>query len=219
MVVQMIGMDDFITENIIKLLVSLGAGAIIGAEREYKSKNAGFRTIILITVGSTLFTIISFSMAGNYDPTRIASNIITGVGFLGAGAIFREGLNVKGLTTAATIWISAAIGMSIGAGQYEFASVVLGIVMIILLGFSPLQRMIDNYNTEHIYKMTVYCNTFNIDELHKIFLDCNLRSKCISQNKKHDVVTLTFSINGGAENHRKLMDVLHNSSHIIEFEV
>jgi putative Mg2+ transporter-C (MgtC) family protein len=210
---------NFIEENALKLIVSLLAGAIIGAEREYKSKNAGFRTIILITVGSTLFTIISFSMAGNFDPTRIASNIITGVGFLGAGAIFREGLNVKGLTTAATIWISAAIGMAIGAGQYEFAFVVLVIVMLILLGFSPLQKLIDNYNTEHIYRITVYGSTFNIDELHKIFSDCKLKSKCINQNKRHDIVILTFSISGGAINHEVLLDKLHTNTHIIEFEV
>ncbi len=210
---------NFIEENALKLFVSLAAGAIVGAEREYKSKNAGFRTIILITVGSTLFTIISFSMAGNFDPTRIASNIITGVGFLGAGAIFREGVNVKGLTTAATIWISAAIGMAIGAGQYEFAGVVLLIVMLILLGFSPLQKLIDNYNTEHIYKVTVYCNTFNIDELFKLFSECKLKSKCINQNKKHDMVTLTFSISGGAKNHDQLLELLHNNTHIIEFDV
>ncbi|HWY37397.1 MAG TPA: MgtC/SapB family protein [Bacteroidia bacterium] len=211
-------MANFVEENSIKLIVSLLAGAIIGAEREYKSKNAGFRTIILITVGSTLFTIISFSMAGNFDPTRIASNIITGVGFLGAGAIFREGLNVKGLTTAATIWISAAIGMAIGAGQYEFAGVVLLIVMLILLGFSPLQKLIDNYNTERIYKMTFYCNAFNMEEIHDIFISCKLKSKCISQVKRHDMVTLTFNITGGTRNHQRLIQELHTNTHIIEFE-
>lgn len=211
-------MADFIEENSIKLIVSLVAGAIIGAEREYKSKNAGFRTIILITVGSTLFTIVSYTMAGGFDPTRIAANIITGIGFLGAGAIFREGLNVKGLTTAATIWISAAIGMAIGAGQYEFAFIVLLIVMLILLGFSPLQRLIDNYNTEHVYKITIYCTTYNLEELQKIFNECDLKGKCINQNKKHDTVTLTFSINGGAKNHNKLVEALHTNSHILEFE-
>ena len=110
--------NHLFVDELIKLLVALFAGAIIGAEREYKSKAAGFRTVILITVGSTLFTMIS-----NYisNDGRVASNIVTGIGFLGAGAIFREGMNVKGLTTATTIWISAAIGMAIGIGRYEFA--------------------------------------------------------------------------------------------------
>src|SRR4051812_44817227 len=97
-----------ITEDAIKLLASLLAGVIIGTEREYKTKAAGFRTVILITVGSTLFTMISGFMGGEKDPARIASNIITGIGFIGAGAIFKEGVFVKGLTTAAVIWISAA---------------------------------------------------------------------------------------------------------------
>ncbi|HXB42180.1 MAG TPA: MgtC/SapB family protein [Bacteroidia bacterium] len=211
-------MTQFIEENIIKLAVSLLAGTIIGAEREYRSKNAGFRTIILITLGSTLFTIISYVMAGNYDPARIAANIITGIGFLGAGAIFKEGLTVKGLTTAAVIWVSAAIGMAIGIGQYEFAFVVLFFVMLIMLGFPYLQRIIDNFNSERIYKVTVYCNTFNIGELHKIFENCKLKSKCISQIKKHETVTLTFAISGADKGHVQLIKTLHENTHIIEFE-
>jgi len=100
-----------VLEDLTKLLVALVIGAIIGAEREYRTKSAGFRTVILITVGSTLFTIVSNLMSND---ARVASNIVTGIGFLGAGAIFKEGASVKGLTTATTIWISAAIGMAIG---------------------------------------------------------------------------------------------------------
>jgi putative Mg2+ transporter-C (MgtC) family protein len=211
-------MNSFVAENIIKLGVSLLAGAIIGAEREYRSKNAGFRTIILITLGSTLFTIISYVMAGSYDPARIASNIITGIGFLGAGAIFKEGVTVKGLTTAAVIWVSAAIGMAIGIGQYAFAGVVLFFVMLIMLGFPYLQQIIDNYNSERLYKMTVYCNVLNIEELQRLFTSCKLKSRCVSQVKKHDMVTLTFAISGADHGHVLLIKNLHENSHIIEFE-
>ena len=91
---------DFIFDNSVKLIVSLVLGALIGAEREYKGRNIGFRTIILITLGSTLFTILSFILGKDTDPARIASNIVTGVGFLGAGAIFRDGASVRGMTTA-----------------------------------------------------------------------------------------------------------------------
>ncbi len=211
-------MTHYVEENIIKLAGSLVAGAIIGAEREYRSKNAGFRTIILITLGSTLFTILSYVMAGDHDPSRIAANIITGIGFLGAGAIFKEGVTVKGLTTAAVIWVSAAIGMSIGIGQYEFAGVVLFFVMLVQVGFPYLQHIIDAYNSERIYKVTVYCSTLNIEELHKIFTNCKLRSKCVSQYKKHETVTLTFAISGADEGHVKLIQNLHENTHIIEFE-
>jgi len=211
-------MTHYVEENILKLGTSLLAGAIIGAEREYRSKNAGFRTIILITLGSTLFTILSYVMAGDHDPSRIAANIITGIGFLGAGAIFKEGISVKGLTTAAVIWVSAAVGMSIGIGQYEFAGVVTFFVMLVQVGFPYLQRIIDSYNSERVYKITVYCNTLNIDELHRIFASCKLRSKCVYQNKKHDVVTLTFAISGADGGHTQLIKNLHENSHIVEFE-
>lgn len=214
----MSGVGSIIDENIMKLVASLAAGAIIGAEREYRSKNAGFRTIILITLGSTLFTIISLVIAGPHDPARVASNVITGIGFLGAGAIFKEGVTVKGLTTAAVIWVSAAIGMAIGIGEYQFAGVVLFFVMVIMVGFPYLQQVIDNYNSERIYKITVYCNVLNIEELHRIFKSCNLRSRCINQHKKHDMVTLTFAISGADRGHVLLIKNLHENSHIIEFE-
>lgn len=211
-------MASMIDENIIKLVASLAAGAIIGAEREYRSKNAGFRTIILITLGSTLFTIISVVIAGPHDPARIASNIITGIGFLGAGAIFKEGVTVKGLTTAAVIWVSAAIGMAIGIGEYAFAWIVLFFVMLVTIGFPYLQQIIDRYNSERIYRVTVYCNVFNLEELNKIFESCALKSRCISQHKKHEVVTLTFAISGADHGHIRLIQTLHENSHIIEFE-
>src|SRR4051812_37568844 len=114
----------FFYSNSVKLLVSLVLGALLGAEREYKGRNIGFRTIILITLGSTFFTILSFILGQGGDQTRVASNIVTGIGFLGAGAIFRDGATVRGVTTASIIWISAAIGMACGIGQYEFAVMV-----------------------------------------------------------------------------------------------
>jgi len=96
-------MDPILVENLIKLGMSVLIGGIIGAEREFQDKAAGFRTIILITVGSTLFTIFSLSMDPGFTRTRIAANIVTGIGFLGAGAIIREGGRIAGMTTAATI--------------------------------------------------------------------------------------------------------------------
>src|SRR6478735_8883701 len=89
---------------LVKLVLSMCLGALIGAEREYKSKVAGFRTIILITLGSTLFTLVSVALVGQGDPTRIASTVVTGIGFLGEGVIYRETGTIKGITTAAVIW-------------------------------------------------------------------------------------------------------------------
>src|ERR1700752_2697526 len=105
--------------DIVKILLSFALGSLLGIEREYKKKPAGFRTLIMITVGATLFTILSNRIAAN--PDRIAANIITGIGFIGAGVIFKEGVKVSGMTTAATIWISAAIGMATGYGAFPLA--------------------------------------------------------------------------------------------------
>lgn len=105
-----------------KMLLAAGLGGIIGYERETESKPAGLRTMILVSMGSCLFTIASIRIAaggqGSFDPGRVASGIVTGIGFLGAGAILRSSGHVLGLTTAASIWLVAAIGMAVGMGMY-----------------------------------------------------------------------------------------------------
>ena len=108
---------ELLPEDVYKLLISFALGGIIGAEREYRSKSAGLRTLILIAMGSTLFTILSIKISS--DAGRIAANIVTGIGFIGAGIIFRENNRVVGITTAAIVWVTAAVGMGIGAGFYE----------------------------------------------------------------------------------------------------
>ena len=108
---------------ITKLLLSIFIGGLIGAEREYRSKSAGFRTLTLICLGSALFTIFSQMIGAGNNPDRIASNIATGIGFVGAGVIFKGEVGVNGITTAAMIWVTAALGMGIGAG-YEWVSVI-----------------------------------------------------------------------------------------------
>jgi putative Mg2+ transporter-C (MgtC) family protein len=115
-------------EALARLAVAGGLGAAVGSERELRDREAGIRTHLLVSLGSALFTIVSaygfreFLTSGDNivraDPTRIAAQIVTGIGFLGAGAIIRSGLSVRGLTTAATLWVVAAIGMASGAGYY-----------------------------------------------------------------------------------------------------
>jgi len=133
-------MEIHIDEIITKLGLSLLIGTIIGAEREYKSKSAGLRTLILICVGATLFTMISSVLGADGETGRIASNIVTGIGFLGAGAIMREGFTVTGLTTASSIWVAAALGMAVGAGEYYLALATTVVVIIVLTGFGVIQE-------------------------------------------------------------------------------
>jgi putative Mg2+ transporter-C (MgtC) family protein len=118
-------------EALVRLALAAFLGGAIGFERELREREAGLRTHMLVAIGSALFTIVSaygfheFLTSGanvvRADPTRIAAQIVTGIGFLGAGAIIRQGLSVRGLTTAATLWLVAAIGMAAGAGYWEAA--------------------------------------------------------------------------------------------------
>jgi putative Mg2+ transporter-C (MgtC) family protein len=137
-----LGWDD----NLARLSLAAALGGAIGFERELRDREAGLRTHLLVCLGSALFTIVSaygfreFLASGDQviraDPTRIAAQIVTGIGFLGAGAIIRQGLSVRGLTTAATLWVSAAIGIAAGAGYYSGA--VLGTV-VTLIALWPLR--------------------------------------------------------------------------------
>src|SRR5512138_268052 len=146
---------DILIENLIKLGLAILIGGVLGAEREFRDKAAGFRTLILITVGSTLFTMFSMSMDPDNSRTRIAANIVTGIGFLGAGAIVREHGRIGGLTTAATIWLAAALGMGIGAGEMAFVTVSALIVIVVLLVFRRLEGWIDQIRDVRLYKIVV----------------------------------------------------------------
>ena len=131
-----------LAELALRLGLAAGLGAAIGVERELREREAGLRTHLLVSLGAALFTLVSaygwtdwhFSNRDGivFDPTRIAAQIVTGVGFLGAGAIIRQGLTVRGLTTAATLWAVAAIGMAVGAGYYSAAVLTTGVVLISL---------------------------------------------------------------------------------------
>lgn len=119
-------------ELVLRLLVAAALGALVGYERETRKKSAGFRTNMLVSVGSCLFTIISIYSFGS-DPARIAAGIVTGIGFLGAGSIIVGGKHVRGLTTAATLWVVAGIGLAVGVGEYILATVTAVLIFSILL--------------------------------------------------------------------------------------
>jgi putative Mg2+ transporter-C (MgtC) family protein len=121
------------SEAFLRLALAAVLGGAIGLEREHRRKPAGLRTNMLIALGSALFSILSVELgAGAGSPDRIAAQVVTGIGFLGAGAILRSGENVHGLTTAATIWVNAAIGMAAGLGSYTVAAVSAAITVVVL---------------------------------------------------------------------------------------
>jgi len=123
-------------ESLLRVLLAAVLGAIIGFQREKAGKPAGLRTHILIAMGSALFTVVSiYGFGSAADPARIAAGIVTGIGFIGAGVIFRgmSGDRVMGITTAASIWITAAIGIAAGAGLYFIAAAVAIVTLLVLL--------------------------------------------------------------------------------------
>ena len=141
-------------EIFLQLLISFGIGTIIGLEREYRTKAAGLRTMIMICLGSTIFTEISIGLGGANNPDRIAAAIVTGIGFLGAGVIYKDGLNVSGLTTATTIWISAALGMAVGAGEYFVALIGSMLVLAVLIGLEKVKQVVDRLHKSRTYKIS-----------------------------------------------------------------
>lgn len=143
----------FDLEILTKLLLASVLGAFIGLEREVHGRPAGFRTHLLVSLGSCLFVIISidlYRIYGNFsgvgpvgvDPGRIAAQVVTGIGFLGAGAIIREKASIRGLTTAACLWVAAAIGLSCGAGRYEPAIVVTFLAFVSLLLLKKVENLL-----------------------------------------------------------------------------
>jgi putative Mg2+ transporter-C (MgtC) family protein len=193
-----------LTENLIKIGLAVLIGGIIGAEREFRDKAAGFRTIILITVGSTLFTIFSIGMDPGFTRTRIAANIVTGIGFLGAGAIVREHGRIGGLTTAATIWLSAALGMGIGGGELIFVSISTFIVVIVLLVFPRLEIWIDSIRESRTYKIIVSAtNVDKIDKINDALAAHELRVYEHHQSKTGNTIVGTWHTIGSPKHHEK----------------
>lgn len=132
-------------EYIIRVLLAALAGGLVGLERAYHDKSAGFRTMILIATGSAFFTIMSEVVGGPIsDNARIAAAVVSGVGFLGAGVIIQDGVSIKGLTTAASIWLVAALGMGMGLGLYMLVSVVTASIMVVLWLLPSVERRIDS---------------------------------------------------------------------------
>jgi len=137
-------------DDILSITLAIVLGTAIGMEREIRGKAAGLRTNVLICLGAAVFTIISKEMAGESDSlTRIAAGVVTGVGFLGAGAIIRDRGGVHGLTTAATIWLVASIGVACGAGFYKLAVISTLIAIVVLIGLGELERPLGRYRRKY----------------------------------------------------------------------
>jgi putative Mg2+ transporter-C (MgtC) family protein len=211
-------MESFV-ENLIKILLAVVVGGVIGAEREYQDKAAGFRTIILITLGSALFTIFSMTMDPGFTRSRVAANIVTGIGFLGAGAIVREGGKIGGLTTAATIWLSAALGMGIGAGDLYLSLTATVVTLLVLLVFPRIGERIDHIREARSYRMVISTtNLKKMEKVEKALDDCSLKVLEHHQAKSESEIISTWKTVGSPANQEKFTQLMLKDKDIKEMD-
>jgi putative Mg2+ transporter-C (MgtC) family protein len=206
-------------EEAIQVSIAFLIGAIIGIEREFRSKPAGFRTMILISVGSCLYTILS-KEGGTGSTDRIASNIVTGIGFIGAGVIFKEGISVNGLTTAALIWVTAALGMAIGYHDYPVVVVVSGIVVLTLFVLEPVQRYIDHLHRVKDYRIRIIHGNsrFKLD-LEEFFHANGLTYRCMKVIKDNMEPVYVYRISSPDRNYDLVNHFLLQHPEVKSFEL
>ena len=206
---------------VVPILVAALVGALIGFEREYRDKSAGLRTMLLIAIGSCLFTILSSVIGGGEgESSRIAASIVTGIGFLGAGAILKEGINIRGLTTAASIWLVASLGMAVGVGMYEVAGVVTLLAMIIMWALPPLERLLDGLHEFIEVNITVKNSDAAEDEILDIFDEYKIKIAHIRRtrtDKSERTMHITAKLN--AEKRKALSEILVNEKDVLQFSV
>lgn len=172
---------DFDTQMIIRLLAASIFGALIGVEREIHGRPAGFRTHLLVSLGSALFVVVSIGFyeafnhgSGNVDPSRLAAQVVTGVGFLGAGAIIREQMSVRGLTTAACLWVASSIGVACGLGLFLLSAVVTTIALASLIILKKVEGMLSR-DTYFILSVKSDNKQGQLEHLKKILTDSGLK--------------------------------------------
>lgn len=195
----------FTPVDLIKILLAVVVGGVIGLERELHGKAAGLRTITLIAVGATLFTLVSAKIGDD----RIAANIVSGVGFLGAGVIlFAEG-RLKGLTTAASVWAAAALGMAIGQGEYILSIAVTAVVVMVLVLFASLDRWVDRFGREvRTYEVTYADRDGKRAELDALIQQSGMRPRNQKRMKRDGDMISVWEVEGRASDHGLLAEKL-----------
>ena len=209
---------DFSIEykDLLSVAMSIICGGIIGLEREFKNKSTGFRTIVLICLGSTLFTIVSRYGSGSDD--RISANIITGIGFIGAGVIFKDKLAVMGLTTAAVIWTTAAIGMTTGIGYHGMALIFTLITFIILALVTKVENLIERMQKNKAINVTFRDNNFSyLTQLEARIVSNGLKSKRIQLWKNKDALNVVLLISGKKDDLNRLQEIMMKTPEISDF--
>ncbi|WP_177222703.1 MgtC/SapB family protein [Chitinophaga sp. YR627] len=217
-------MEHAIFQNIeqhqlLKVIVAIVIGGLLGLEREYRHKAAGMRTLTLICLGSTLFTILSVELGYPSSPDRVASNILTGVGFIGAGVIFKGDFTIDGITTAATIWIASALGIAIGMSHYVLAAFSLAMVLLLLMGLKALEGNIGRWREKRTYTISYPADQYKAEELTALFRQHNVTFKLLLQSKKDALIENKYEVSGKPHAMAAITDFLLSDKNIHHFAV
>lgn len=203
-----------LTDFMVRMLCAFLTGAAIGVERQYKQHNAGLRTNILVSIGAAAFTVISYSLTtGSGDPSRVAAQIVSGIGFIGGGLILKDGFNVRGLNTAATIWCSAACGTLSGVGMYTEAFILVGCVLVTHCLLRPLcrfwERRLSGSNT---YSIKVECKEEMLEKVRQLIdttlaFNSDLKLHALYYKERGECVVVNCELEIIGE-HTALLDLL-----------
>jgi putative Mg2+ transporter-C (MgtC) family protein len=201
---------------ILRLVAAIAAGAVVGFERELHDKPAGLRTNILICFGAALFTVMSIAMVGEAysDRARIAAGVVTGVGFLGAGTIVHFKGNVLGLTTAATIWAVASVGMAFGAGEYLIGLAATLLTAAVLFGLAHAEDWISTWRVTSRFKIKLDASLKSADLLRRIVDEAGLHVHSWMITKVEEGLTLRISVMGPAEKIERFQADLVANEHV-----
>lgn len=204
-------------ETFLQLGMAIFIGGLIGAEREYCNKSAGFRTFIFISFGSALFTILGLKFASDYDPLRVVGAIISGVGFLGAGVMFKDGRQTGGLTTAAVIWLTASLGIAVGMKEYAIATFG-GIVSVIILWYFPRFEEFLDRKSDTRYYLVEWEGKYNekIQDIEQMFNKHELSVAKMKESKQGIILSCELKVHGPPDKHDKVTEELFKLDDIRE---
>ncbi len=205
-------MTEPLSEYVMRLVIALLIGGAIGLEREFKGKPAGMRTNMLICVGSCLIMILSIEVARmaarTSDPGRIAAQVVTGIGFLGAGTIIRSRFHIVGLTTAATIWALSALGLAIGAGFILLSAIVALLITITLIFIGYVEKRLETKRSYHVVQITLERGEGIVRNVMALFTAMGLSSEALEIVRSGEIWRATFEYAASHEKHRELVEKL-----------
>jgi len=204
-----------VPEDLFKLVLALLVGGLIGIERELRHKTAGFRTIILICTGATLFTMFSYKIDGT---GRVAANIVSGVGFIGVGVILHDATRIIGLTTASTVWLSAALGMGIGSGQYILTVMAAVLVVVVLWLFPKFEWRLERARQVRSYEITCLASEDKFEQIDAVIRECGLHIDSRKRIKQGEDMVCTWTAHGGMDNHDSFTAKLFADPDVKQFE-